>query len=170
MKLNRIVVLCLLAAGLTVQAQQKLKFGHIDSEALFSALPELANVETQMDAEYKKYESQLTTMQEQLRNDQQKYMEEAKTLSADVRSEREKSLMEMNQRVQTYYSQAQQQLQAKEQELKTPLIKKVEDAIKAVGEENGFIFIFEEKAGLAVYHSEKSEDVAPLVKSKLGIK
>lgn len=170
MKFSVVIVCLLLAAGMTVKAQQPLKFGHVDTDSVFRALPELAEVEKQMDAEFKKYESQLTTMQEQLKTDQQKYMDEAKNLTPEVRSEREKALMDMNQRVQTFYSQAQQQLQAKEQELKTPLIKKVQDAIQAVGDENGFMYIFEEKAGLAVYHSAKSVDVSPLVKSKLGIK
>ena len=170
MKLSAILVSFMLTAGFAATAQQSLKFAHVDSEAIFTSLPELVTIKTQMETEYKKYEDQLTTMQEQLKTDQEKYMAEAKALTPEVRAEREKGLMDMNQRVQTFYSQAQQQLQTKEQELKTPLVKKVEDAIKQVGEENGFLYIFEEKAGLAVYHSEKSVDASALVKAKLGIK
>lgn len=169
MRLSVVVLSFLLAAGFSVSAQQTLKFGHVDSDAVFSALPDLTTVEQQMEVEYKKQETQLTSMQEQLKTDQQKYMAEANGLTPEVRAEREKGLMQMNERVQTFYTLAQQQLQAKENELKTPLVKKVQDAIQQVGEENGFLYIFEEKAGLAVYHSAKSVDVTPLVKTKLGI-
>jgi outer membrane protein len=169
MRLSVVVLSFLLTAALSVSAQQALKFGHVDSDAVFSALPDLASVEKQMEVEYKKQETQLTSMQEQLKADQQKYISEAKSLTPEVRAEREQSLMQMNERVQTFYTLAQQQLQAKENELKTPLVKKVQDAIRQVGDENGFIYIFEEKAGLTVYHSTKSVDVTPLVKTKLGI-
>ena len=93
----------------------------------------------------------------------------AKDLAPEVRAEREAELQQFNQRIQNFYTLAQQQLQAKQQELQAPLVKKVEAAIIAVGEENGFMYIFEKDAGLAVYLSAKSIDATPMVKAKLGI-
>lgn len=149
---------------------QGLKFGHIDTEAVFTAMPEMALVEKTLEEEYKKQELQLTSLQEQLKTKQDDYTKIAKSLTPEVRAEKEGELMEFNQRIQNFYTLAQQQLQAKQRELQAPLVKKVEQAIQEVGEENGFIYIFEKEAGLAVYNSNKSIDVAPLVKAKLGIK
>lgn len=166
-KLLVVIIFCL---GLTpVFGQQGLKFGHINSEEVFKVMPEVAAVEKQLDEEYKKQETQLTALQEQLKVKQDEYAKIASTLTQEQAQEKETELAEYNQRIQTFYKLAQQQLQAKQQELQTPLIKKIQTAIQEVGDENGFVYIFEEKAGLAVFHSAKSVDVAPLVKAKLGI-
>lgn len=150
-------------------AQQNLKFGHVNTEEIFMALPELQGIQTQIEEEYKKQESNLTLMQEELKGKQESYMATAKTMTAEERGNVEKELVEMNQRIQNFYTLAQQQLQAKEQELKAPLLLKVQNAIQEVGGEQGFIYIFEAASGLPVYHSDKSIDVGPMVKAKLGI-
>jgi outer membrane protein len=167
----KVLLFSLLCVGLIpVMAQQGLKFGHVDTEEIFAALPEMTLVEKTMEEEYKKQENQLTALQEQLRLKQEDYLKVAKNLAPDVRAQREQELQDFNQRVQNFYTLAQQQLQAKQQELQAPLVRKVETAIQEVGDENGFIYIFEKDAGVAVYLSDKSIDVAPLVKAKLGIK
>jgi outer membrane protein len=156
--------------SIPVFAQQPLKFGHVNTEELFAALPELDLVEKQMEEEYKKQESQLTTLQEAMKAKQEEYMKLVKTMSNEDRAQREEELTQMNQRVQNFYTLAQQLLQSKEQELKAPLLRKVEKAIQEVGEENGFLYIFEVTSGVPVFRSAKSVDVNPLVKAKLGIK
>jgi outer membrane protein len=168
MKVLLFVVFCL---GLTpVFGQQGLKFGHINTDEVFKAMPEAAVVEKQLDEEYKKQETQLNALQEQMKVKQDEYVKIAKTLTPEQAAEKEQELGEFNQRIQNFYTLAQQQLQSKQRELQAPLVKKLETAIQEVGDENGFIYIFEEKSGLPVYHSDKSIDVAPLVKAKLGIK
>lgn len=170
MKLKLFIIALLFVGMMPLKAQQGLKFGHIDTEEIFKSLPEMATVEKTLEEEYKKQETQLTALQEQLKVKQEAYIKEAKTLSPDTKAEREKELMDFNQRIQNFYTLAQQQIQAKQQELHAPLVKKVELAIQEVGDENGFIYIIEKEAGFAVYSSNKSIDVAPLVKAKLGIK
>jgi outer membrane protein len=160
----------LILTGLTpLFAQQGIKLGHINTEEVFMALPELKTVQAQLEAEYQKQESNLTTMQEDLKTLQDAYVSVAKTLTEQERATKEGELQEKNQRIQNFYTLAQQQLQAKEQELKAPLLQKIQNAIQEVGNENGFLYIFEVNSGFPVYHSDKSVDVAPLVKAKLGI-
>jgi len=57
----------------------------------------------------------------------------------------------------------------KESQLLQPIIEKADKAIKEVGKENGYTYIFDLSRGSVVYFSEVSEDVLPLVKKKLGI-
>ncbi len=154
-----------------VSAQSGFKFGHVNTQSILSVMPELKTIEEQLNTEYKQLETQLTDMQETLKGLQQEYVQkmQTNTLSPEERSSLETQIQEMNQKVQMFYQQSQQSLQAKEQELKTPLFEKVTNAIKEVGAENGFLYIFEEVGGLTVYKGVKSVDVAPLVKAKLGI-
>jgi outer membrane protein len=52
-----------------------------------------------------------------------------------------------------------------------PIVKKIEDAIKAVGQEGGYTYIFDLNTTNIPYVSETlSTDVTAAVKAKLGIK
>ncbi|MBN2165509.1 MAG: OmpH family outer membrane protein [Marinilabiliaceae bacterium] len=170
MKIKLLFVASFIIICFALSAQSTFKFGHINSEEIFTAMPELQEVKKVLDEEYGKHEGNLTTMQEELKKGQEAYIAEAKNMTPEQRATKEKELIEMNQRIQNFYQLAQQQLQEKEQELKAPLIQKLQNAIQQVGNENGFLYIFDSNSGLPVYHSEKSVDVAPLVKAKLGIK
>ncbi|WP_430810683.1 MULTISPECIES: OmpH family outer membrane protein [unclassified Carboxylicivirga] len=163
-----LVVFLLVTVG-ALQAQQPMKFGHINTAEILQAMPELKAVETQMEAEFEAKEGQLMSMQEELKNRQTAYQQTAEGLSAAERSTKEQELMELNQKVQNFYMLSQQQIQAKQNELQAPIIQKLKAAIQEVGDEQGFLYIFETTSRLPVYMSEKSIDVAPLVKAKLGI-
>ena len=75
----------------------------------------------------------------------------------------------MQQRIQQFEQMAQQDLQQQQQTLIQPVLEKANNAIKEVAEENGFVYIFDISRGNPVYFSEKSIDIQPLVRTKLGI-
>jgi outer membrane protein len=56
-------------------------------------------------------------------------------------------------------------------ELFAPVTDKADKAIKDVGKENGYIYIFDLSQNQIVYFDEsKSTNVMPLAKAKLGLK
>ncbi|GAF05162.1 OmpH family outer membrane protein [Saccharicrinis fermentans] len=163
--------LALMGSTTMVSAQSNFKFGHVNTNALLSTMSELQTIDQQLKSEYETLEGQLTTMQEDLKKLQTDYLTklQAGTMAPEERANLETQLQETNAKVQNFYQTSQQSLQQKEQELKKPIYDKVSNAIQEVGAENGFLYIFEEAGGLAVYKSEKSMDVSDLVKKKLGI-
>ncbi len=172
MKLFKLFIIGLIVTASSVtNAQSKLKFGHINTQTVISAMPEFKTVTDELQAEYSKLEKQLTDMQEALQTLQKDYVAkmQANSMTPEEQSNLEKQITDGNQKVQAFYTQSQQNLQTKEQQLKAPIFAKVTSAIQEVGQEGGFIYIFEESANVAIYKSEKSIDVAPLVKAKLGI-
>lgn len=170
MKKKYLVGAFLLILTVGAFSQSTLKFGHVDSQALMGGLPDVANVQKTMENEYKSLEGKLTTMQEDLKKMQEAYVKTAESLTPEVRATKEKEIMDASQKVQNFYTLSQQQLKAKEQELYLPIMQKVQKAIDEVGVEQGFIYIFESSVGFTLYHSDKSVDVSPLVKAKLGVK
>jgi outer membrane protein len=78
----------------------------------------------------------------------------------------------MNKRIQEFQSNAQQQLQEKQSEVFQPIISKVDKAIKDVGKENGFVYIFSigQGSSLLFFDEAKSTNIMPLAKAKLGLK
>ncbi|PLX06722.1 MAG: hypothetical protein C0596_13500 [Marinilabiliales bacterium] len=112
-------------------------------------------------------ESQLVALNEELEKKYNDYMENEATLSPSIKQMKEEELMNLQQRIQAFQVSAQEDMQAKEMELLQPIYTKIQDAIKEVGEENGFMYIFD--VSTLLYHSAESTDVTTLVKTKLGI-
>jgi outer membrane protein len=54
-----------------------------------------------------------------------------------------------------------------EQELLMPMVERVQEAIDAVGAENGFTYIFDTSSGATVYTG--GENVVDMVRAKLGM-
>jgi outer membrane protein len=71
-------------------------------------------------------------------------------------------------RIQNYVPTAKQDLDKKAQELYAPIQEKVQNAIKAVGDEKGYTIIINPQALL--YVGASTIDATPFVKAKLGLK
>ena len=85
-----------------------------------------------------------------------------------IKQIRQQELQEMNQRIQLFYQTAEQDIQKKQQELLAPVHEKMAKAIKAVGEREGYTYIFDSQA--MVHIGADALDATPAVKKELGIK
>jgi outer membrane protein len=73
--------------------------------------------------------------------------------------------------MQEFQQNAQTQLQEQQTALTQPIFTKVDKAIKDVGKEGGFIYVFDVAKGQVLYFDDtKSTNILALVKTKLGIK
>ena len=96
---------------------------------------------------------------------------EVKNLTEIVRKSKEQELLDISRRIQEFQSNAQNQMEEKKVELLTPVYQRIDKAIKDVGKENGFFYIFDLSKGSLLYFDEtKSTNVLPLAKAKLGLK
>ncbi len=163
-KLFAVVVLISLTAA---SSAQELKFGHINVQKLISELPEKQAADRELQSEAQKLQSQLEAMSQELDQKYTNYMEQRDSMSELIRSTREKEIQDYDQRIQNFNQLAQQSLSKKEQELLKPVISKVENAIEAVGEEEGFIYIFDVSSQVILYNSDQSVDCENMVKTKL---
>lgn len=168
--MKRIIGIAALVIFVASAAQsQNLKFGHIDSDELIQALPEFDSANTQLETFRQELINTLELMSVELNNKSDAYNRESKNLTDLVRQTKEQELVDLNRRIQDFQTNAQEQLQNKQIELFQPIYTKVEKAIRDVGKENGFIYIF--NVGTLLYFDEsKSVDVLPMAKTKLGLK
>lgn len=151
----------------TVAAQSNMKFGHVNSQKVIESLPEYKAIEETMQQETGKMEKQLTDMREEFQRSVSEYQQKASTMSAGERQQAEASLAERSQKVQNFYKLAQESLESKSRNLQEPIITKYQSAVQMVGDEGGFMYIFEVDPGMPVFRSAKSIDVSELVKAKL---
>jgi len=150
---------------------QNLKFGHINSDELIRALPEFDSASVKLEKFQKDLVNALELMSVELNNKNDVYNKESKNLTDIVKQTKEQEILDMNRRIQEFQTNAQTQLQDKQTELFQPIYVKVDKAIKDVGKENGFTYLFDVAKGSLLYFDEtKSTNVLPLAKAKLGIK
>jgi len=172
--MKRIIQLIFITAplffGNSITAQTTLKIGHINSQDLYTAMPEMDTAQKNLEAVAKQYEATL----EQLQVEFNKKYEEYTRLTQDptavelILRTKEDELQTLQQRIQAFQQEAQNEITKKRTEFFQPVQDKAQKAINDVGSENGFTYIFDINAGI-VYAADNTIDVLPLVKKKLGI-
>jgi outer membrane protein len=165
------LIIVIAFAGQSAMAQT-FKFGHINSDELIQALPEFDSAQIKLENFRKELVNALELMSVELNTKNDAYTKDSKNLSAIVKQTKEQELMDMQRRIQEFQTSAQQQLQDKQAELFQPIYMKVDKAIKDVGKENGYFYIFNASQGgsLLYFDETKSTNVTPLVKAKLKVK
>ena len=163
--MKKMIISVLMVLPMIAAAQT---FGHVNTSELFQQMPEVAQVKAKMDTIQSQYENQLASMQEEIQKKAQDYQATMNTLPDAVKQIREQELQEMQQRIQTFYQTAEQDIQKKQQELVAPIHERMSKAIKAVGEKEHYTYIFDSQA--MVYIDPTATDVMPAVKKELGIK
>lgn len=163
--MKKILVILALVLPMMASAQ---KYGHVNTAELFQLMPELKDVTARLDSLNKQYEELLVNMQEEYQKKAQEYEQKAPTMTDAMKQIQEEELYTMQQRLQTTYQTAQQDIAQKRQEFVAPVQEKMLKAIQAVGQEKGFTYIFDTAA--MVYVDPSATDVMADVKAKLGIK
>lgn len=163
--MKKLILALALALPMIASAQ---KFGHVDTQALFAQMPEMAIVKLQMDTIQTQYENQLAMMQEELQKKAQDYNAQKATMAEGIQQIREQELNDMYQRIQVFLQTAEQDIKNKQQELMVPVHERMSKAIQAVGAKEGYTYIFDSAA--MVYIAPDAIDVMPAVKKELGIK
>ncbi len=160
-----VVALLLLAATTTASAQ---KFGYVNSQAILAEMPEMKAAESGLEALQTQLQKKGRAMVETFQQDVQKLQAEAQAGNLTPKAQQEESAkLETRQaKIGEFEQSMVEDLQKKRTELLEPIYKKVNDAIKAVAEEQGFQFIFDQQVLL---YGEEASDVSAAVKSKLGI-
>ncbi len=167
--MKRVLIVLVLFISLAGFAQNKQKFGHINSNELLMAMPENQQAKDALQAHSKELEKQLMEMQAELEQKYNDYITRRDSLPPLLQQTKETELNGLNARIQAFQQNAQQDLQTKEAELIQPIIEKARNAIREVSKEAGYTYVFDTGTGSLVYWPENSDDILPLVKKKLGI-
>ena len=165
--MKKVLIMILMLAPLAAMAQ---KFGHVNSQEVIQAMPEYTKAKTEIDALQQQYEADLKGMQDEFTKKVKDYEANANTLPENIKQRRETELQEMDQKIRQSYQDNQQALAKASQEKMQVITTKVIDAIKAVGQAGGYVYIMDNPSGIPYISPTLSTDVTAQVKAKLGIK
>ena len=170
--LKKIALLIMLVLPMGVFAQSTLKFGHMTSTEIIPTMPEYTKALSELQALEKNYTDEIQRTQEEFSKKYQEFQQAiAKdSLPQNIAERRQKELQDMAERQQQFQQVAEQDMQKAQQEKMTPIYKKLDDAIKAVGAAEGVIYIFDLARTPIPYVGAQSIDLTAKVKAQLGIK
>ncbi len=163
--MKRLVFLMFVALPFAVSAQ---KIGYVNSQELFALMPEVKTAQARIDSLSTQYETMFANMQEEYKKKLAEYEQKSATMTDAMKQIQEEELYGLQQRIQTAYQTAQQDIQTKQQEFLVPIREKMMKAIKNVGDKNGYTYIFDSQAML--YTATNAENLLEPVKKELGIK
>lgn len=154
-----------LTLGMTTYTQAQ-KVAHINFEEIVSKMPETLKLQADLEKLGKTYGEEITGAQKALKAKIDKYTAEEISQTAAQNEKRIQEVQADQGKIQQLQQVAQQELQQKEKAALDPIITKAQDAIKAVAKEKGIVYVLDSKALIV----SEGEDLAPAVKTRLGIK
>lgn len=170
--LKKIALLMMLILPMGVFAQT-LKFGHMNSQEVISAMPEYTKAQNDFQTLQKQLGDEFKRSQDEFNKKYQEFQQAmAKdSLPANIAERRQKELQDMAQRQEQFQQDAQQQMEKAQADALTPIYKKLDDAIKAVGAAEGVIYIFDlARTPIPYVNESQSVNLTNKVKTQLGIK
>ena len=160
----------LLAVSLSMQAQN-MKIGYADVDYILSQLPEMKQVQSELQSQNTQLQNQLDAKLKEYQNKLQIYQETANTMLPAVKQDKERELAQLEQNIQKFQTDASNSVQKKQADLMQPLYEKVGNVIETVAKEKGYDFILNGQiAGVdVVIYADKENDISNAVLQKMGV-
>ncbi len=167
---KKILLLVLFIAPLSLCAQ---KFAHFDYASVMQAMPEYKAAQTELEALGKQYQAELEGMQKELQTKAEKYQkEDTDATPANIKERHQQELQEMYQRLQQAQQDNTENFQKAQTTKMQPVTQKVMNAVNAVSQEGGYVYIIDKNAaqmGGIIINETLSNDVTSQILKKLGI-
>lgn len=144
------------------------KFGTVDVQSILTAMPEVTEMNTQLETASKKYDEEFKKLVEEYNKKMTEFQNLAKDTPESIKERRVAEMQEYEQKINQFRQTAQQDLQRQQEQLMAPIEEKLQKAIETVGTEGSFTFIFQN--AMPTYVGKDVIDVTPSVKGKLGLK
>ena len=152
--------------AISASAQQK--FGHVDTESLFYAMPEVKSIQTQLQNKSKEYENQLKALYGQYETILTDIQNNGSTYMQAVLEQKYKDAYALEERITALEQKAQEDLVNLETKLLQPVEQKAYNAIQAVAKANGYSYVIDSSLGVFLVLPD-GDDLTNMVKSQLGI-
>jgi outer membrane protein len=145
------------------------KLGYINSRELLEVMPEVKKADSSLQIYAKSFQDQLESMSKEYESKVKDFQANEKTMNEAVKEVKVKEVQQLQERMEALQQSAQEKTSKKREEMYKPILEKADKAIKDVAKENKYDYIFDASGG-AILFAKDSDNVLPLVKTKLGIK
>jgi len=168
MKKITLALVALLAVFGSVSAQ---KYGHLNYGNLLNAMPAVKDADKQLEDFQKALVGKGEEMSAKLKDGYLAYLKDQQTgnFSPAKLQERQAQLEAEQTAIQSYEEAVRKQISDKRELLLKPILERVNKAIEDTAKEKGYTLVFDTSSFNAVLFAKDSEDLFPVIKTKLGI-
>lgn len=148
-----------------------LKIGYADVEYILSQMPEMKQVQTDLQTLQtqlkKQYDGKVAEFQKKL----QEFQAYGATVPEAVKQNSQRELQQLQANIQNLEQDSQSELQKKEQVLMQPVLDKVDKAIQAVAAEHAYTYILHQQyQGLTIIlYGDEKLNVSDVILKKMGV-
>ena len=147
---------------------QTLKVGLVDVNSIISLMPDTQQAQNKLAEVSKRYEDEYAKLGEEMKRLYDEVQKGETELPA-IRERKLNDLQAFQAKVQQFEQTAQQDLANQQQQLMMPIYQKVQQAVTAYSQENGFNFVQVKEDQLVLYFADPVVDITNGVKAKLGL-
>lgn len=156
-----------LLASVNVSAQISEKTAYINSVDLLESVPEKVKASKQIAELNQKYKDELNIMQRDYNKKYSDFIADQNSMAESIKLRRMQELYELEKNIDNFMKIAQEDITSQENLLIEPLRQKLKDAITEVGNEYGFVCIYDLANPAIAFVTPMAFDANALVKKKL---
>ncbi|MCB0516735.1 MAG: OmpH family outer membrane protein [Chitinophagales bacterium] len=142
------------------------KYGYINSLELLNYMPEVTEANKSLESYARKKESEFNALMKEYENKVRNLQENAQNLSPVQQQDKVKEISGIEERLQKMQMSGQEDVAREKDRLYAPIVEKANKAIKEIGAENNYTFIFD---AAALLYADTTLNLMPQLKEKLGI-
>jgi len=157
-----------LGSASVVEAQQGLRVGFIDSQAILMDAPGAREAQEEFDRQLERMGREVEQMEVELDNLIAEYERQQATLLANVREARENEIVQRNQRFQQRLEEMDFELASSRQRLLEPILDQMTQIIEEVRAEGSYAIIFDVQ-GQSIVAADPSLDLTDEVLRRLRV-
>jgi outer membrane protein len=169
--LKKLLILFIAIAPIAAIAQN-VKIAYINTHEIITAMPELESIQSQMAAKQEQIETTMRALQTEFNSKLEEFERLPETAGEAIRQDRVREITQIQERHQTFAQNSDQEMAQLWQTLFEPVQRRVADAIKAVGDEGAYTFVFDVamESSPLVYINDNASNITQAVKTRLGIR
>ena len=158
----------------TTASAPRTKIGYTNVDFILGQLPEAKKIENELSITKAQLDKALQDKYKEFQEKLDNYNKNASGMADVIRADKEKELQGLQTSIQELQRNSETSLQTKYQALIEPVLLKINTAIKAVGEANGYLYILNSDAGqnttpILLYVGSEDNNVSDLVFKQLGV-
>lgn len=163
------ILLITLISLLPVMVSAQLKVGIMSPDEVLDSLPETSQIESELEAYVQERESSFENSYQNYLEKMTDYSErmEEESLSESEQESLEEELMDMEEELNNLQNRIERQIRQKQNELFSPLLNRVEEAMATVSEDLGLDYVINKTAStgdpIVYYASERGVDITERV-------
>ncbi len=172
MKKYLLVLAAFLFAAVLLQAQTQQKLGYVDSQVILTQFPEAIKAQGDLDALTNKWSNQLDSMTQAYQGALNDYKKQENTMPEDKKLSAQQTIIQQEQSIRDFQKQkfAQQtgEIYKKQDEIFSPVKKKIYKAIAEVAKEEKMQFVFDKSGDIILLYADTAFDITYKVLDKLN--